>query len=214
MNNPGDVVTPYVEEKFKLRMSDLQWQGEMSVQQRINQYAATGSWPDVMIGDPNFLQLMLKQEEHMDLTELVPQYMPTYWNEVMNEVDKQLNYGMSGGEGKIAFIYKHHLHPYDPAKDDDPYVVFNRGSHALQTREDLLAAAGHTFKPMAEIVAEVERTGRPPTAEDFAIDPPIDTPEKLTEYLRKIKAMGPDHEQRAGLPDHLGLVDVPHRHHV
>jgi len=190
MNNAGDVVTPYVEEKFKLRMSDLQWQGEMSVQQRINQYAATGSWPDVMIGDPNFLQLMLKQEEHMDLTELVPQYMPTYWNEVMSEVDKQLNYGMSGGDGQIAFIYKHGLNPFDPALDNDPYTVFNRGSHALQTREDLLTAAGHTFKPMAEIVAEARRTGKPPTAEDFAIDPPIDTPEKLTEYLRKIKALG------------------------
>lgn len=189
MNNPGDVVTPYVEEKFKLRISDLQWQGEMTAQQRIAQYAATGSWPDVFIGDPNFLQLMLKQDEHMDLTELVPRYMPTYWNEVMTDVDKQLNYGMSGGDGKIAFIYKHSLHPFDPAKDDDPYTVFNRSSHALQTREDLLTAAGYSFKPMAEIVAEAQRTGKPPSRADFALDPPIDTPEQLTEYLRKIKAM-------------------------
>ena len=60
MNNPSDVVTPYVEEKFKLRIGDVQWQGEMTEQERINQFAATGSWPDVHIGSPNFLQLLLK----------------------------------------------------------------------------------------------------------------------------------------------------------
>ena len=57
---------------------------------------------------------------------------------------------------------------------------------ALWTREDLLAACGYSFTPLAEIDEQYCQKGEMPPAEAFAIEPAIDTPEKLAEYLQQI----------------------------
>ena len=72
---------------------------------------------------------------------------------------------------------------------NDPYnIPFS--NWALWTREDILKACGYDFTPLAEIEAEYSEKGENPGEEAFAITPAIDTPEKLTEYLQKVKDLG------------------------
>jgi hypothetical protein len=71
---------------------------------------------------------------------------------------------------------------------DDPYYPGFDG-WAYWVREDILAKAGYTFTPVAELKKNITDQGKALTLEDMKIEPAIDTPEKWVEMLKKIQAL-------------------------
>lgn len=180
LDNDKDVVTKYVEEKFKLRIGDVIMRGDSA--NKFNTLVAANAVPDVIVASQDRFPEAINLGVTKDLTELVPEFMPNYWNNVIQEKDKPYHYT----DGQIHNVFR-----YDDSRvlDDqlmeDPYFI--TGGHTLMTREDLLTAAGYKFKPIAQIEAECKAEGRVPTMEDLMTDPPIQTPEDLQTYLTKLK---------------------------
>lgn len=193
-DNDNDVVTPYFEEKFGMKVGDQYWRSGQVTNERINTFVASGSFPDVFIA--GFSHVPTLEPLSYDLTELVPQYMPNYWGR-LSDADKKLNMV----NGKIFFIFK--LDDVDWTEEAlaDPYQ--NGYGLSLQMREDILAELGYEFTPMQEIVEICQREGRQVTAKDMEIthpdkrlpkwqgvSMPYATPEQYADFLAEIKALG------------------------
>ena len=53
-DNPNDVVTPYIEEKWKVRVKEIyQAVPDMNLEAMLNQWVAAGNMPDVILGPPD-----------------------------------------------------------------------------------------------------------------------------------------------------------------
>lgn len=170
IDNPDDVVTPYVEEKFNLKIKEVIWNAGMP--NRLNALIASDSVPEVIIVDPNMLMDVIDKGIVKDLTDLIPKYMPTYWNEYLLENDKPF----CEVDGRIYWVYKLDAgHEKSPEENlVDPY--FAGGGHAPFVREDILAQCGYKFKPIKDIEEDCLAEGRVPTEDEMKIDPPIATP--------------------------------------
>lgn len=181
-NNPNDVVTKYVEEKFNIRVKDVIIVKSEDFQQRLNQWIATDTVPEVICcGDTgaNYAVSTGKfavLDKYIDKMENYNRYFDQqYWPRFMND-------------GQRYQIPNVTLNLNGEEYADDPY---NPGdmTHCLWVREDILSMLGYTFTPMEEIAEKTAKEGTKPTAEDFAIQPAIDTPEKFYDLLKQIKAL-------------------------
>lgn len=182
-DNPTDIVTPYFEDRFGLRISEVLWRSGQITEQRINTLIASNSFPDVFIS--SIPGLVGAESQAKDLTELVPEYMPYYWNQVLDEGGRQ----MSTTFDKVWYVYKVDENPLLPEFSDDPYN--NNRRLVPLIREDILAKLGYSFTPIAEIEARCQAEGRAVTMEDLRIDPvPYETYEEFGEFLRDIQALG------------------------
>lgn len=181
-DNPNDVVTPYIEEKFGVHMSEVFWRSGMMTDQRLNTFLASDTLPDIFVA--SHTTIIPGKRAAMDLTELVPEYMPDYWNGTLTEADRQ----KSNDNGMIWWVYRKDIHNTTPEGLANPYD----NGHGLPPliREDILAELGYDFTPMAEIQATLEREQRAITMEDLAITPtPYETPEEFKDFLRDIAAL-------------------------
>lgn len=195
-DNEDDVVTPYFEEKFGLRIGEQMWRSGQVTNERINTFVASGSFPDVFIA--GFSHAPTLEPLSYDLTELVPQYMPNYWAS-LSEADKMLN----TIDGKIYFVFKKDDVDWTPEALADPYQ--NGYGLSLQMREDILAELGYEFTPMAEIVEICKAEGRQVTVKDLEIthpdkrlptwqgvSMPYSTPYEYAEFLAEIQELAPE----------------------
>jgi len=181
-DNSKDIVTKYVEDKFKLKVSEVFWRSGMMTDQRLNTFIATNSVPDVFIAP--FSNMAPALPLAMDLTELVPKYMPYYWNNVLTEADRQKSYN----NGQIKLVYKKDVHNVDAKGLANPYD--NGYGLPMLLREDVLTKLGYKFTPMKEIQEKITKEGRAVTAKDLEITPnPYSNPAELMVFLRKIKAL-------------------------
>lgn len=180
-NNPKEVVTPYFEEKFKLKIDKdkTYWLQGQRIEQRVNMFMATNTWPDVFVGIHTNIADIVPMAK--DLTDLVPKYMPNYWSR-MSEQDKKLHYY----NGKIYGVFKYDGATWSPESLADPYE--SSFGLSLQIREDILTKLGYKFTPIAEIQARVEREGRAVTFKDLEITPvPYTNFAEFEAFLQKIK---------------------------
>lgn len=179
--NEKDVVTPYFEKKFNLYIDkdETYWLQGQLLEQRINMFIATDSWPDVFVGSHQYLSNISPMAK--DLTALVPKYMPNYWNS-LSEEDKKLSYY----EGKIVGVFKYDGADWTPESLADPYK--SGYGNSLQMREDILAKLGYKFTPIKEIQATITKEHRSVTLEDLKITPtPYTNFDEFYTFLEKIK---------------------------
>ena len=67
-NNPNDVVTPYVENKFNIKVKDIVFSAGTSPVERINMLIAAGNLPDVVLADNPNLSILYATGAFEDLT--------------------------------------------------------------------------------------------------------------------------------------------------
>ena len=186
LDNPNDVVTPYVEAKFNIEVGEITQAATSDIpfQEMLAARIAAGNEPDVIIaGNENIAYAVSTGkygdglEEYIDKMENLNKWMEQdMWPRFMIDGKKVQIPCVAVNTTKIEYT-------------EDPYnVPFN--TWALWTREDLLKACGYEFKTLAEIDEEYIAKGKIPPEEVYAITPAIDTPEKLAEYLQKVKDLG------------------------
>ena len=186
IDNPNDVVTPWVENKFHIRITEVIQGGltTISFKERVATYIAANNLPDVIIaGNENIAYAVGTGYYGQGYEELIENNMPNFnsymqdkfWPRYMND-------------GKKTQIVECSPDTREEPYASDPYTN-PLGAWALWVREDLLAAAGYTFEPIKDIAARTTDIGVMPTTEDFAIEPAIETPEQFRELLEKIQAL-------------------------
>lgn len=186
LDNPNDVVTPYVEAKFNIEVGEITQAATSDIpfQEMLAARIAAGNEPDVIIaGNENIAYAVSTGkygdglEEYIDKMENLNKWM---------EQDMWPRFMIDGKKVQIPCVA---VNTTKKEYTEDPYnVPFN--TWALWTREDLLKACGYEFKTLAEIDEEYIAKGKIPPEEVYAITPAIDTPEKLAEYLQKVKDLG------------------------
>lgn len=194
-DNENDIVTPYFEEKFGLEVGEQLWRSGQLTNERINTFVASGSFPDVFIA--GFSHVPALELLSYDLTDLIKEHMPTYWNEVLTEADQQLK----TVNGKVFFVFKKDNVDWTEEALADPYQ--NGYGLSLQMREDILEELGYEFTPMQEIVETCQAEGRAVTLEDLGIthpdkevptwqgvSMPYGTPEEYAEFLAEVQQLG------------------------
>lgn len=180
-DNPDDVVTPWFEEEFGLRLTERYWRQGQDPRQRLNQFLATRDLPDVMVVTRQTLSPLLAADALMDLTELVPEYMPHYWNSLTPE-ERLVNMD----DGRLFFVWK-----LAPKRNDNVDDIYNTmWAHTPLVREDLLARLGYEFTPVYEVLENCSTENRVPTWDEIMIEPAIETPEDFYNLLREIDELG------------------------
>lgn len=179
--SPDDVVTPYIEKKFNIKLKDvIQVPNDSTIEQAVAMWIAANNLPDALECGISSLPALAQTGKFADLTEYARQ-MPNYFKYFPEKYWDRTN--IDGKQYSIHGIQN----AWPPSfYDDDPYYegVF---SHCMFVREDILAKAGYSFTPVDEIKKNTTEKGIKPTVEQFAISPAIDTPDKFYEMLKKIK---------------------------
>jgi putative aldouronate transport system substrate-binding protein len=183
INNPNDVVTPYIEKKFNIKVSEVVISSNsIPFKQQFNAMAAADNMPDVIINGKNNTDYAVQSGMCADLTKYVTD-MKNY-NRYFEK--KYLQSCLNDGvQYQLSCI---ELNLNDAKYDADPYNM-GAPNWCLWAREDILAKCGYKFTPMDDLQKAAAKSGIKPTAEQMKITPAVDTPEKFADLLRKIKAL-------------------------
>ena len=185
LDNPNDVVTPYIEAKFNIEVGEITQAATSDIpfQEMLAARIAAGNEPDVLIaGNENIAYAVSTGkygeglEEYIDKMDNLNKWM---------EQDMWPRFMIDGKKVQIPGIV---VNTTKEEYTSDPWTV-PFGTWALWTREDLLKACGYEFKTLAEIEEEYISKGEVPPEEAYAITPAIDTPEALAEYLQDRKSV-------------------------
>ncbi|MDL2233493.1 extracellular solute-binding protein [Ruminococcaceae bacterium OttesenSCG-928-L11] len=181
-----DAVTPYLEEKFRIKMDYVTFGEGQGAKERLNMMIAAGNLADVILVPNPDLPWLVSMDVLMPLDDYVDRIptMRKWVNELgwkMMTFDDKLyglpNYGQPNLEDpEIAAII---------ADSDKFYYPPSSGS--LKVNEKILEQAGYKFKTLAEIQAQCEKEGRRPTWDDLALDPPIETFDDFEKLLYTIR---------------------------
>ena len=184
LDNPNDIVTPYIEDKFKIRVSDVVQgvESDLGFKERMDKYVASGSLPDVVIAGNENCAYAVATGMYGDLTPQIEKMDnlnktidPVFWPRFMNG-GKKTQIPITGPD-----LTKE---PYA----SDPYVA-PMSAWGMWIREDILAQCGYTFTTLAEIDRQYLSRGQIAPAAAYATDPPVSTPEDLYELLKKIDGL-------------------------
>lgn len=179
-NNPNDVVTPFVESKFNIKVKEVIVAKDEDFKERLAQWIAADNMPDVICTGEAKYALSTAKEKFAVLDDYVKDMVnynkyfdQKYWPRYMTDGEKYILPNVT-------------LNLNAPEYTSDPW---NPGDDVwgLWAREDILEMCGYKFTPVAEIKANKTDKGLKPTLEDFKIEPAIDTPGAFYEFLKKVK---------------------------
>ncbi|MDG0814316.1 extracellular solute-binding protein [Cohnella rhizosphaerae] len=186
-NNPNDVVTPVVEQKFNVKVSDIVFSAGQSPVERVNMLVAANNLPDVVLVDNPNLSLLYSTGAFADLSE---------YQSLMVNTDK---YVSDTGWNSLKVAGKLVALPTSAMPDaGNPEVaaamqadIFHRDpvNWAFMLREDILKKLGYKFKTVKDIQAELDQNPRQLTDADLQLDPPIETPEDFEKLLYDIQKL-------------------------
>lgn len=190
VNNSNDIVTPYIEKKFNIKVKDVVFENpSIGFKERFNQFVAANNIPDVIFQGKDFADYAVATGKFADLTDYVKD-MPNY--------NKYFDWKYKGrflNDGKQYQLACVEVNLNDPKYASDPYNL-GLPQWALWAREDILAKLGYKFTS----IDDLQKAGKKPTLEDLKIEPAIDTPEKFVELLKKIKALNLKVGDKAVIP--------------
>ena len=182
LDNPNDIVTPYIEDRFRIRVSEVTQGSVMSggFRDRLAVYAASKSAPDVIIAGNENCALAVATGIYGDLTAQIEKMDnlnktidPAFWPRFMNN-GKKTQIPITGPD-----VTKE---PYA----SDPYVE-PMSAWGLWIREDLLARCGYSFSSLAEIEGRYLSRGQVAPTEAYQTYPQIKTPDDFYELLKKLR---------------------------
>ena len=185
-DNPDDIVTPWVEEKFGISVSEVIHVAGQTPMEQINMMVAAGNLPDVVLVTNNQVASAYATGAFADLSEYVG---------VMTETDKYISdtgWNSLSVDGKVVAI------PYSSVEMDssnaeimsmiegDLYYTPNI-NWTWVIQEDILTKLGYEFTSMADLQAELDAKPRAITDKDVALNPAIDSFEDFEALLYAIK---------------------------
>jgi len=182
LDNKHDVVTPYIEKKFRIRVGSVVQGGEMPMdfKERFDKNKAAGTLPDVMIAGNENCAYAVASGKYGDLTPQIEKmenlnktFDPAFWPRFMNN-GKKTQIPITGPD-----VSKE---PYA----GDPYVV-PMSSWGLWVREDILAKCGYLFSTLDEIDESYLSRGKIAPVMAYRTSPQISTPDDFYALLTKIK---------------------------
>ena len=185
LDNPNDVVTPYVENHFRIRVSDIVQSGDTNLgfKERVDLYAASDNMPDVIIAGNENCAYAVATGKFADLTEQIEKMDnlnktidPVFWPRFMNG-GKKTQIPITGPD-----VTKE---PYA----SDPYVA-PMSSWGMWIREDILERCGYIFTTLEDIEKQYLSRGLIAPAEIYRTNPPIRTPDDFHLLLTKIHELG------------------------
>lgn len=204
--NPNDVVTPYIENKFNIKIKDIQFTVEGRTDQDFYAMAqAAGTVPDLWVSSQANCQLMLNlaPDQFADLSGYFAD-LPNF-----NKYNDPAIWPRWAKNGKYYIFPKIQPNLNNDMFASNPYLYGNSG-WAMWAREDLLAKTGYKFTPIAELKKNFTDQGKYPSYEDSKIEPAIDTPEKYLDFLRKVKALNLKVGDKSVIPFDSGFWSVFH----
>ncbi|MCL2058523.1 MAG: extracellular solute-binding protein [Oscillospiraceae bacterium] len=181
LDNPNDIVTPYIENRFRVRVTDIVQSGttNLGFKERIDKYVASGDMPDVIIAGSENCAYAVATGLFADLTDEIDKMEnlnrtidPVFWPRFMND----------GVKTQIPITGP------DVSKEPyagDPYVA-PMSSWGMWIREDILERCGYIFSSLAEIERQYLSRGLLAPTEAYQTNPPIKTPDDFYELLKKI----------------------------
>ena len=182
LDNPNDVVTPYIENKFKIRVKEVIQGGSMTIgfKERLGTYAAANNLPDVIIAGNENCSYAVSTGKYGDLGPQIDnmvnlqKYMdPVFWPRFMND----------GKRTQIPFASP------DVTKEpyrSDPYIS-PMSAWAIWAREDILKLCGYSFTSLKDIEEQYLTKGEIPPKNVYDIEPAISGPDEFRILLEKIK---------------------------
>jgi len=182
LDNPNDVVTPYIENLFHIRVKNIVQGGTMpaSFIERYDAQEAAGNLPDVLIAGNENCAYAVASGQYGDLTEQIEKMDnlnktidPVFWPRFMNN-GKKTQIPITGPD-----VTKE---PYA----SDPYVA-PMSSWGLWVREDILSKCGYDFITLEEIDENYLSKGLVAPEAVYQTNPRIKTPEDFYVLLSKIK---------------------------
>ena len=183
VENPNDVVTPYIEKKFGIKIKDVFSRADnQTIKELINLWSAAGNMPDVLGMSKEDASYAISTDNFFDLTDLTKNNMPNY-NKYMPE-DVWKMYETDGKRYQVPASQT----MYNYADPSDPYTI-GETAWTMWMREDILSQLGYKFTPMDEIQKNICDKGKKPTAEDYKIEPAISTPDDFYNLLKKVQAL-------------------------
>lgn len=182
-NNPNDVVTPYIEKKFNIKVKEFRViQSGQSVKDVFAMYQAAGNLPDIMATNQQNCKYLISTSQFADLTEYTKD-MKNY----MSYINPAL-WPRWETDGKHSILPCIMFDKNSAQFSSNPYAYGNSG-WSMWAREDIMAKAGYKFTPLAELAKTTTDVGVIPTVDQLKIEPAIDTPEKFADFLKKVKAL-------------------------
>lgn len=181
-DNPNDVLTPIIEQKFNVKVSQVLYNQGAAFRERFNMLIATNDLPDV-IRTQSSGALISSSGQYVEVGPLMKQYMPNLLQYAPEETWRDALF-----EGKMYAIPSVWIDTSTDQFKDDLYSLPN-GNWGLVVREDILERLGYQFTPLREIEKHINETQRKPTLDDFKVEPEIKTPEDLYQLLKKIKEL-------------------------
>ena len=179
--NANDIVTPYVEKMFNMKFDVFMMPQDMGMKDYYALNKASGTLPNVMMGDRQSSQLLAHSGDFIDLTDSLSK-IPSYMRWVEPTTFKRWL-----TDGRQIALPQINVNGNDPSlKGNIYYDGFN--VWPLLIREDILTKLGYKLTPLAEIAKDSTEKGVWPTFDQFAIEPAIDTPQAFDEFLKKVKA--------------------------
>ena len=180
----GDVITPYIEKKFNIKVGKVIYNQGMSFQERFHQLLAANDLPDVIACQGQDAVSAAMSKRYAELGDLIKVNMPNLlkWCPEEQWTDALIN-------GKMYALPRPWINTADKKYEDDIYALppVNWG---IITREDILKKLGYEFTPLVDIEKAVITNERKPTLEELAIKPAIETPEDFYEFLKRVKELG------------------------
>jgi putative aldouronate transport system substrate-binding protein len=180
--NPNDVVTPFVEDKFNIRVKEIiQSTAAIQPRERLNMLIAANNVPDAMVSGGEMLAYAVSTGQFADLTDYIAKM--SNLNRLFPK-DQWYIYENDGRRYQIP-----HLAPLatDTRYNSDPF--FGGFVHALWVREDILKKLGYKFTPLKGIATQYMDQGKKAPLSAYDITPAIDSPEKFMKLLKEIKAL-------------------------
>ena len=184
LDNPNDVVTPYIENLFHIRVTDVVQSGttDLGFKERMDKYVASGDLPDVVIAGNENCAYAVATGKYGDLTPQIEKMDnlnrtidPAFWPRFMND-GKKTQIPITGPD-----VTKE---PYA----SDPYVP-PMSSWSLWIREDILTQCGYRFMTLSEIERQYLVRGLVAPADVYVTEPPIKTPDDFYRLLQKIQSL-------------------------
>lgn len=193
-DNPNDIITPYVEKKFNIKVKDVRVNSStQSTKEAFSLFSAAGNIPDVMICSQQDAKMLAATGQFADLTSYVKD-MPNYNKYIIPSI-----WARWATNGKHYVLPGIVVDANDAKFTNNPYIYGNVAWH-MWMREDILAKCGYKFKPMADIAKTTTDVGKVPTMNDLKIEPAIDTPDKFVAFLKKVKGLNLKVGERSVVP--------------
>lgn len=181
-NNPEDVLTPIVEEKFNIKVNKVLYNQGSTFKERFNMLLATNDLPDVIFAQSN-AAIIAGSGQYAELGPLIEQYMPNLIKYAPKETWRDALFN-----GKMYSVPGVWVDTSQDKYKDDLFALPN-ANWGLLIREDILDMLGYKYTPLKELEKKINETQTKPSLDDFKIEPEIKTPEDLYQFLKKVKEL-------------------------